>query len=133
MTNIYDNFSETFSKSRKNMNWPEIEYMIDFIKNSESIKTIKKISILDVGCGNGRLLKFLNNSGLNFDYTGIDSSSGMINEAKKEFPNNKFIVLDMIKLDKLKEKFDIVFFIASFHHIFSEQDREKILKISKQD
>ena len=42
----YDNFSKTFSKSRKNMIWPEIEYFINFIKSNFEDKN--KLNIIDI-------------------------------------------------------------------------------------
>ena len=47
----YDNFSQTFSASRNNMKWEEIEFFLE--KYPEYIDGLK---ILDIGCGNGRLL-----------------------------------------------------------------------------
>jgi hypothetical protein len=38
----YNNFAKTFSASRKNMKWEEIDYFLDKIKNSE------KLNILDI-------------------------------------------------------------------------------------
>ena len=56
--NSYDDFSETFANSRKNMKWPEMEYFCDFIKAIPNL-TNPDIKVLDVGCGNGRLLNYL--------------------------------------------------------------------------
>ena len=47
----YDNFAHTFSKSRKNHPWPEIDAIIGDIKKE------RFSSILDIGCGNGRFLE----------------------------------------------------------------------------
>lgn len=47
----YDNFARTFSNSRKNHHWPELEYIIIDIQKQNFV------SILDIGCGNGRLLQ----------------------------------------------------------------------------
>jgi 2-polyprenyl-3-methyl-5-hydroxy-6-metoxy-1,4-benzoquinol methylase len=52
----------------------------------------------------------------------------MLTEAKKSFKEHKFKLLSMKNIDKLKIKFDIIFLIASFHHINSEQKRLDILK-----
>jgi trans-aconitate methyltransferase len=51
----------------------------------------------------------------------------MINEAKNEHSNSEFFVQNMkeITLDK---KFDLVFFIASFHHLKSLEERIDVLK-----
>jgi len=123
----YNKFAETFSKSRKNLKWPEIEYIIDYINTNFH----KQISIFDVWCGNWRLLRSLISSKLDFQYLWTDSSSWMINEAKTLFPENQFQVLDMLNIDKVWHKFDIIFFIASFHHLHLIEDRLNVLNKAK--
>jgi hypothetical protein len=48
----YDSFSKNFSDSRKDMKWPEIDYIITFIKKQaiykNKIKQGLKIKILDI-------------------------------------------------------------------------------------
>lgn len=117
----YNLFAETFSASRSALKWEEIDY---FINNYKSIFENK--NILDVWCGSWRLLKSLSV----FDdikYTWIDASSEMIKQAQKEFLNNDFFVLDMEKLDSIGDNFDVVFFIASFHHLDTLEKRESVL------
>ena len=126
----YDNFSQTFAKSRKNMNWPEIQYFIDYIKDTENSEWKEK-KILDIWCWSWRLLDCLIKSELKLDYLWIDSSSWMIDEAKKELPSYDFRVLDMTELDKLEDKFDIIFFVASFHHLSDIYSRLNTLNKAK--
>ncbi len=188
----YDNFSKTFSNSRLNMKWEEIEYFLDYLVKREQnppsplyqggieqnlpnppstssgqalyqggieqkppsplyqggteleaplikgeanevsrgISDNRVLNILDVWCGNGRLLSHLvwinnfplikgeanevsrgiseswelraeNWKLLTLNYLWIDSSSWLINEAKKLHPNYDFLVLDMKDLDKI--------------------------------
>ena len=47
----YDAFAETFSKSRENHPWPELDFFIEEMRKA-NVK-----SILDIGCGNGRFLE----------------------------------------------------------------------------
>lgn len=122
----YDNFASTFSSSRNDMKWEEIEYFLG--KYSEVIDWKK---ILDIWCGNGRLLDhFIKSQYItDIDYFGIDASKGMIDEAKKKFGSDDFLVLDMLDLDKIKIKnFESVFFIASFHHLLNLEERLKVLE-----
>jgi predicted TPR repeat methyltransferase len=48
----YDAFAETFSHSRKNLKWPEIDFLLDDILT----ENIHPLHLLDIGCGNGRFL-----------------------------------------------------------------------------
>lgn len=61
----YDAFASTFSKSRENLRWGEIDYFMDLIGRRFPNK---QVSVLDVGCGNGRLLGALERSGLLYSY-----------------------------------------------------------------
>lgn len=94
----YNAFASTFSQSRKNLRWGEIEYFIEYMKKYSSDE---KISILDIGCGNGRFLETLQISRFPYSYLGIDESAGMVDEARKLHPEQNFQVLDMNHLEKL--------------------------------
>lgn len=122
----YDNFASTFSKSRKNLKWPEIDYIKDFL---QTYFGEKEPSILDVGCGNGRLLESI--SPTKNKYLGIDESKNMIEEAKKLHEWYSFETLDMNALDQVEKKFDVILFIASFHHLASERERILVLEKTK--
>ncbi len=122
----YDQFAATFSESRNHMKWEEIEYFVE--KYSEYIDEKK---IIDIGCGNGRLLDHFIKSHYIFDidYFWIDSSKWMVEEAKKKFGSDDFLVCDMLDLDRLPIKnFESVFFIASFHHLLTIEERIKVLE-----
>lgn len=136
----YDAFASTFSQSRKNLRWGEIEYFVEYMKNIFPTPMtmgdwggFSPISILDVGCGNGRFIDSLESSEPPCSYLGIDASTGMIEEAKKLHPNNTFQVLDMKHLEELsgEEKYDIIVFIASFHHLHTVQERAEVLEKTK--
>lgn len=121
LSSQYNNFAQTFSASRQNMKWPEIEYSISQLDFSQ------KLRFLDIGCGNWRLLDSL--EGKNIEYIWVDASEQMVQEAKRLHPTNTFFVLDMTKIEKLILKdFDVVFFIASFHHLPDFKTREATLQ-----
>ncbi len=86
--------------------------------------------VLDLGCGNGRLYDALKEKSIN--YTGVDNSSELLNFAKKRWGENesrRFLPGDAINLDWWKgEKYDVVFLIATLHHIPSEDLRKKVLE-----
>ncbi|MDX1809523.1 MAG: class I SAM-dependent methyltransferase [Sulfurospirillaceae bacterium] len=87
--------------------YAKIEPLIDFYDEYEKlyssylhfISTLNVKSVLDVGCGNGKFVKLLQDN--DFDALGIDRSQVMINRAKKlninvsntelsEIPNNSY-------------------------------------------
>lgn len=90
----------------------------------------KNLKVLDIGCGNARLYDFLlQQTEIHFDYTGIDISENLLEEAKKKYPQTPFFCESMTDLDSVKhETFDVIFFIASFHHLASKTDRLKVLE-----
>ncbi len=129
----YDDFASTFSQSRKNLRWAEIEYFIAYIQEHF---LGKRISILDVGCGNGRFLDSLalwERVEVRASYLGIDESIGMIDEARKLHPEYMFQALDMNRLEELSDttKYDVIVFIASFHHLHTKEERQNVLQKTK--
>ncbi|MEI6238222.1 MAG: methyltransferase domain-containing protein [bacterium] len=76
---------------------------------------VGKSNILEIGCGTGRDAEELVK--MDFNYTGIDASSGMLNLAKKRVPKGKFIINDFFKLDFPAESFDGFWAAASFLHV----------------
>ena len=61
-------------------------------------------TLLDVGCGTGEHLKYLSSD---FQCTGIDVNSRMIEVAKKKVPHAQFKVADMVDFN-LEDRFDVV-------------------------
>ncbi len=126
----YNNFAKTFSNSRKNMKWEEIDYFL----SSSHLASHKGrgISILDIWCGNWRFLSHLKENKIEYsDYLWVDLSQWLLEDANYMHPESRFLHLNMIDLDNLKDKFDNIFFIASFHHLNNIEDRLVVLKKAK--
>jgi tRNA (uracil-5-)-methyltransferase TRM9 len=123
----YDNFSHTFSNSRKNHPWPELDAIIEDMKISDST------SILDIWCGNGRFLEEAQKQDLiPWKYLGIDNSTWMIEEAGSLHPDANFEVIWMGDLDRIgHQTFDAILFLASYHHLKTKEERIQVLKESK--
>lgn len=121
----YDAFAETFSNSRKNLKWPEIERILEDIKN------IPRLNVLDIGCGNGRFLTEAKSHDIIFEnYLGIDNSAGMVREAEKLEPYADFRVVPMESLSEMSgnQTYNVIIFLASFHHLDTRDKRLSTLR-----
>lgn len=120
--NVYDTIAPQFSASR-NYIWPDLE---PFLKNIPP-----NSSVLDIGCGNGRLLLGLPDK---IKYTGLDVSPELLKEAQKIHPDHHFNEADITKENAWKNlpQFDYVFCIAVIHHLPTTKDHLFLLsQISK--
>lgn len=124
--NSYNKISDNFNITRK-YSWEEFN---EFKKYFSKIKN-KKIKILDIGCGNGRLINFLDELNLNYEYFGIDNSVEQIKNAKKNFINKKninFLEADILNIPFNNNEFDFIFCIAIFHHLPSIENKNNALR-----
>jgi SAM-dependent methyltransferase len=82
------------------------------------LPSLENKSIMDVGCGNGRLLDFLPES---VNYTGYDFNPDYIRNASAKYSNRKasFFVADINTTPDLA-KVDVVFAIGVLHHLSDE-------------
>jgi SAM-dependent methyltransferase len=114
----YNLISDDFSRTRF-LIWPEIRGLLDkyfFIGDK----------VLDLGCGNGRFIKYFGEKMA--DYYGTDISGGLIRIAKETHPGAKFFVADALNLPFSDDYFDKIASMAVLHHMPSEETRVQFLK-----
>ncbi|MFA6307015.1 MAG: class I SAM-dependent methyltransferase [Patescibacteria group bacterium] len=139
----YEEIAEDFDITRKKPLWPELVKLAGMVKDGDKI--------LDVGCGNGRLLQAFVNKRI--EYLGVDNSERLIEAARKNMDfrlstgqaslcgndkeemaarNDKYAVVDILELDKLPENnFDYVFCVAVLHHLPGNDLRVRALEQMK--
>lgn len=83
--------------------------------------------ILDAGCGNGRLVKWLRENGFKGKYLGVDSSTELLGKAKDNFPNEEFEKADLREYSQ-PERFNSIFCVAVLHHFEGAEDRLRVLQ-----
>lgn len=64
-------------------------------------------SVLDVGCGFGDIITYIERKTKKFNYTGVDLVPEFVEVAKKKHPKHNFFIRDYFS-NPLKESFDIV-------------------------
>ncbi|MCF6141224.1 methyltransferase domain-containing protein [Flavobacterium sp. K77] len=102
------------------------------LKNTASEK---EIVIIDVGCGNGDMLRSLADFGkknnFKFRLIGIDANAFTINHAQnlsKNFSNISYECLDIFSPSFVEIKCDIVLCTLTLHH-FKDQEIERLLAV----
>lgn len=117
----YTIIAKDFRQTRSKPLWPELQGYLQNVK--------KEDQVLDVGCGNARIYKALQDK--NIKYTGIDFVSEFIEENKQKYPKADFKLVDITKKQswgRVKKKFDVVFCIAVLHHMPNKGLHNLIIK-----
>ncbi|MBN1779164.1 MAG: class I SAM-dependent methyltransferase [Candidatus Buchananbacteria bacterium] len=113
----YNQIASQWDQTRKG-GWSLFSDFSAYIKPSDRI--------LDVGCGNGRLVELFKS--VNVNYTGLDISEELIKIAQAKYPDRNFMIGNLVDLPDFATQFDSVFAIASLHHIPSEKLRNQALE-----
>lgn len=121
----YNVIAGEFSQTRQYIG-KEFELFKPYLKPPylRSPSDILPLIIVDVGCGNGRLLYFLKNIFTQEkyrQYTGIDNSKNLLKEAKKLHPASTFTFGDMLDIPLPDNQADVIFNLRAFHHLPSKQ------------
>lgn len=116
----YNRIASHFSNTRTYV-WEDLKPLTRFVNAGDKI--------LDLGCGNGRLLGFFKNKDV--EYIGIDNSDKIIEIARTKYPGVKFQIASALNLPFEDDYFDKIFSIAVFHHIPSKKFRIKFLQQAK--
>lgn len=114
----YEEISDDFNITRKS-DWKEFNLFLDYIKNGDHLT--------DLGCGNGRFYNFIKKH-RKINYIGIDNSKALLDHARKEFKEVKFIEENLLNLSLKNNTIDVAAVIASLHHIPSKKLRTKAVQ-----
>ena len=93
------------------------------------------LRILDVGCGNGSVLKEVaqlgRKKGIEMQLKGVDANEHAIGIARKnclDYPEIRFEARDVFSKDFAKEETDIILCTLTLHH-FKDEEIEQLLKV----
>ncbi|HCW32311.1 MAG: WecB/TagA/CpsF family glycosyl transferase, N-acetylglucosaminyldiphosphoundecaprenol [Candidatus Peregrinibacteria bacterium GW2011_GWF2_39_17] len=117
---FYNSVAPEFDCSRQRL-WADFDFFTPYLKQNGQI--------LDIGCGNGRLLNYFftifpkQQFNKKMTYLGIDNSKKILNLAKKQHSglNINFKEGDILNLNFNKRSSKMIFSIALLHHLPSRQ------------
>ena len=118
-------------KTKENYNLIAADYARTRAYIPEDIRTLGEYTwegekVLDSGCANGRLFEVLRNKKI--DYFGVDFSEKLIEIAKRNYPQAKFQVADVLSLSFPPNFFDKIYSISVLHNIPSKKFQLQYLK-----
>lgn len=128
---FYELSGVDFSATR-NFSWQGWNQLLPFFKRKVANRYPH---ILDLGCGNGRLLEFLQiHLGQKFTYLGLDSSKSLLEIAKNKYDEYHFQHFDLIQkylnygkiILPSAEKFDLIVLFGLTHHLPSLTLRQQL-------
>ncbi len=124
---FYTQFAGDFARTRRS--WPPgFDRILPYLQTASNV--------LDLGCGNARLLGFLGANNWQGKYTGVDSSENLLlqalstAQAHPQIPSH-FIVSDLFTDDwtqTITGTFDSLVSLAVLHHIPGAQNRRRFLR-----
>ncbi len=119
----YDEIAEDFNQTRQKVIWPELVRLAEMVQRGDSV--------LDAGCGNGRLLQVFRLKPVR--YVGVDNNYKFIEFARSSWavPNGRFVYGDILDLDgnpAITEKFDYIFCVAVIHNLPGMNIRIKAIR-----
>lgn len=79
------------------------------------IGNLNKTRILDVGCGFGHMLDYLQAWNIDAQYTGVDICPEFIDVARQRHPKADFRLLNILETD-IEETWDWVFLVGAFNY-----------------
>lgn len=117
----YDAIANHFSVTR-NYIWPDLKNLSEYVHEGDSI--------LDIGCGNGRLYEELKSKKIK--YFGVDGSKNLIDIARERYSKDdksiQFGTFDIFHMPLEQKQFDAIFAIAVINHIPSKELQAEAIK-----
>ncbi len=130
---IYEKLYTKHGDSYKSLNWGSREGQELRFRILAEIGDLSKKRILDVGCGLGHFVEWLERENIEVMYTGLDVAISLLDAAKKRFPQHDFIQGDILDKSILEGRtFDYVFSSGIFYSYKEgrlEWQKKTILKL----
>ena len=131
---FYEAHAAGFDASRVELPWPGWERL-------EAVLPDRRVRILDIGCGNGRLAAYLLGHGRAFDYVGTDASEALLDAGRgrltegleaagcgAEWIHEDFLSSESPGASLPPGPFDAVVLMGVLHHVPGAETRRALLQ-----
>lgn len=114
--NHYEPLLSKYFDNFRIQDWESPELQIQRFSILKDNVNLSGKSLLDVGCGLGDLYGFLQETGVDADYSGIDILEPMVSRAKNIYPQGRFYTGDIFYKSFFSTKqFDVIFCSGIFN------------------
>ncbi len=129
---FYHQCADEFSATRQNP-WKGWTRLLAHIQSSGGYH--RELSVLDVGCGNGRFARYLSEAAIEFSYVGVDISTRALDVARNHIPES--ISAELVPHDLLTEEilpprarrpFSLIVAFGLLHHLPGYDRRRALLR-----
>ncbi|MFN8378434.1 MAG: class I SAM-dependent methyltransferase [Anaerolineae bacterium] len=125
---FYQTAGEGFDRTRQSA-WPGWRQLWPHLP------TRRPLRVLDVGCGNARLARFLSREGMTLHYTGVDFSATLLTAADEALRTLSGVEWSLVEADFMtdaqvlpRNPFDLLALFGVLHHTPGEARREALIR-----
>lgn len=126
---FYERFAGDFARTRRSSP-PGFDLIVPYLQHAAKV--------VDLGCGNGRLLVYLAGRGWRGHYIGLDNSAGLLTEARRAAVGLEGITADFVPADLMQahwpvnradlQEGDALTALAVLHHIPGNANRLRFME-----
>lgn len=128
---FYQSFASSFSSTRYSVQPGVKQALREVLAGYADSPSV--LHMLDIGCGNGSLARWLGANGYQINYTGLDASSGLIACCPHESPATLKVTFDVADISQPgweagypQNSYRVVTCFAVMHHIPGNLQRDAI-------
>jgi SAM-dependent methyltransferase len=138
---FYRAHAEAFDASRGHHAWPGWQRILDWlppIDPAAGSKAKSTLSVLDIGCGNARLARFLYDAGFGLRYVGVDANEALLASARARWTPDlgdccqltlqNFLFSARPGSDLPSGPFDLIALMGVLHHVPGRDWRLALLR-----
>ena len=145
-TEFYRAHAAGFDASRGHQPWPGWGRLLDDLPPTGADQNhgrandngVRRLSVLDVGCGNARLATFLSQAGYALRYVGVDANKALLDAGRERLDPELQPEVDLLELDFLATSspgealpsgpFDFIALFGVLHHVPGRDWRQALMR-----